>query len=460
LRKVADVDTSSQRQQQASADERAEHPELSNPLSPPPAAKFVRPHHHDIESPLERKRATTAERVAVMREHLEINMSRVDARRAAEAEADVAACQERREQVLREFGGAEDEKSPAAAPPDRGPSFFFGGSSLHSLTPPPALAWRLDTRWAGLAGGQPAPNTPAADAMRWGHSLGMRADTAEAEEGHGTRRGSSQRLLQRSWSAASSMHLNHSLRTMPRGSHHVDLKRLERSPGRQVQLSRSSSSLLAAGGGAGGGGTVSVAASGLSPALYASRAFGPHAEVPPSALAPSAFAAVKGRGTKSSHRSPQSVQDPHSEDAQHDPQWPAISSCSSLHASSPSLLSSGLLHSAGLPRGGVGSAHALRAEAPHPLLQVTVNRVPGVPTPDQAISVYERAQRRRNELYREAANAREAAARAAEDAQYMNAIHAHRRRRLEAMAAGHVRLGALEKVHPNVYWPAPSREVH
>jgi len=394
-------------------------------------------------------------------------MSRVDARRAAEAEADVAACQERREQVLREFGGAEDEKSPAAAPPDRGPSFFFGGSSLHSLTPPPALAWRLDTRWAGLAGGQPAPNTPAADTVRWGHSLGMRADTAEAKEGHGTRRGSSQRLLQRSWSAASSMHLNHSLRTMPRGSHHVDLKRLERSPGRQVQLSRSSSS-LAAGGVGGIGGTVSVAASGLSPALYASRAFGPHAEVPPSALAPSAFAAVKGRGTKSPHQSPQSVQGPHGDGpaaqhmAQQDPddlqQWPIISSCSSLHASSPSLLSSGLLHSAGLPRGGVGSAHALRAEAPHPLLQVTVNRVPAVPTPDQAISLYERAQRRRNELYREAACAREAAARAAEDAQYMNSIHAHRRRRLEAMAAGHVRLGALEQVHPKAYWPAPSRE--
>lgn len=288
LRKVADADTS-KRQQQASADERAQRPpaELSNRLlPPPPAAKFVRPHHHDIESAFDRKRATTAERVAVMRDHLEMNMSRVDARRAAEAEADVAACQERREQVLREFGGAEDEnKSLAAAPPDRGPSFFFGGSSLHSLTPPPALAWRLDTRWAGLAGGQPAPNTPAADTVRWGHSLGMRADTAEAKEGHGTRRGSSQRLLQRSWSAASSMHLNHSLRTMPRGSHHVDLKRLERSPGRQVQLSRSSSS-LAAGGVGGIGGTVSVAASGLSPALYASRAFGPHAEVKLPSLLP------------------------------------------------------------------------------------------------------------------------------------------------------------------------------
>ena len=40
----------------------------------------------------------------------------------------------------------------------------------------------------------------------------------------------------------------------------------------------------------------------------------------------------------------------------------------------------------------------------------------------------------------------------------MNSIHAHRRRRLEAMAAGHVRLGALEQVHrPEclVYWPAP-----
>ena len=148
------------------------------------------------------------------------------------------------------------------------------------------------------------------------------------------------------------------------------------------------------------------------------------AQVPPSALAPSAFAAVKGRGTKSPHQSPQSphqspqsphqspqsAQGPHGDGpaaqhmAQQDPddlqQWPIISSCSSLHASSPSLLSSGLLHSAGLPRGGVGSAHALRAEAPHPLLQVTVNRVPAVPTPDQAISVYERAQRRRNELYR------------------------------------------------------------
>ena len=134
------------------------------------------------------------------------------------------------------------------------------------------------------------------------------------------------------------------------------------------------------------------------------------AQVPPSALAPSAFAAVKGRGTKSPHQSPQSVQGPHGDGpaaqhmAQQDPddlqQWPIISSCSSLHASSPSLLSSGLLHSAGLPRGGVGSAHALRAEAPHPLLQVTVNRVPAVPTPDQAISLYERAQRRRNELYR------------------------------------------------------------